>query len=72
MFQKMIYKKRPESAGEVVILLGTFKGTVDNKLYATIMHNPDSAVCWKDMPYEVVKLNRLRPTTEDFNKVFSH
>lgn len=38
---------------------------------AIIMHNPDSALAWKDMPYKTVKLSKLRPTTSDFNAVFA-
>ena len=67
--QKMIYKKNPESQGEIVWMLNSFKDN-DNKLKAIIMHDPNSANAWKDMPYEVVKLCKLRPTTIDFNKVF--
>jgi len=67
--QKMIYKKNLVSQGEIVWMLNAFKDN-DNKLKAIIMHDPDSANAWKDMPYEVVKLCKLRPTTADFNKVF--
>lgn len=68
--QKMLYIKRPESQPETVWMLSAFKDH-DNKLKAIIMHDPDSASAWKDMPYEVVKLNKLRPTPSDFNKVFA-
>lgn len=67
--QKMMYKKRPESQVETVWMLNAFKDG-DSKLKAIIMHDPNSANAWKDMPYEVVKLSKLRPTVEDFNKVF--
>jgi hypothetical protein len=62
--KKMIYKKNPNSQGEIVIVMNTYKG-MDNKLKAIIMHDPNSAVAWKDMPYEEVKLSKLRPM-EDF------
>lgn len=29
------------------------------------MHDPNGAVAWRDMPYEEVKLSKLRPM-EDF------
>ena len=67
--QKMIYKKTPESQGEVVIMMSSYKG-LDGKLKATIMHDPNHAVAWREMPYEEVKLNRLRPTDEFFESVF--
>lgn len=67
--QKMIYTKRNESQGEIVWMVNAFKD-LDNKLKAIIMHNPNSAIAWKDMPYEVVKLSKLRPTSKDFNKIF--
>lgn len=68
--QKMLYIKRPESQPETVWMLNAFKDH-DNKLKAIIMHNPDLALAWKDMPYEIVKLSKLRPTTSDFNTVFA-
>ena len=67
--QKMIYKKSLSSQGEIVWMLNAFKDN-DNKLKAVIMHDPDSANAWESMPYEVVKLCKLRPTVADFNKVF--
>lgn len=67
--QKMIYKKNPNSQGEIVWMLNAFKDN-DDKLKAVIMHDPDSANAWKNMPYEVVKLSKLMPTVADFNKVF--
>ena len=67
--QKMIYKKHPESVGETVMMLNTYKG-MDGKLKAIIMHDPNHAVAWREVPYEEVKLCKLRPTEDEFVQMF--
>ena len=70
--QKMIYKKNAESTGEVIWMLNAYKGA-DGKLKAVIMRqNPNvTPNGWDWNPYEEVKLAKLRPLAEDYNKVFA-
>lgn len=68
--QRMIYKKRLESDGEIVWMLNAYKAP-DNKLKAIIMHSTD-IIAYREMPYEEVKLSKLRPLPEDYAYVFKH
>lgn len=70
--QKMLYKKNANSDPEIVWMLSTYK-SFDNKLKAIIMRNNPNAEpnSWDFNPYDEVKLSKLRPLTEDFNKVFA-
>lgn len=70
--QKMLYKKSADSDPEIVWMLSAYKG-LDNKLKAIIMrNNPNTEPNgWDFNPYDEVKLSRLRPLNEDFNKVFA-
>lgn len=70
--QKMLYKKNGCSQPEVVWMLSSYKGN-DGKLKAVIMRDlPNiNPLDWSTCPYDEVKLNRLRPLVEDFNKVFA-
>lgn len=67
--QRMIYKKNPGVEGEIVWMINAYKGG-DGKLKATIMRNIDNN-SWNVNPYDEVKLTKLRPLPEDFNKVFA-
>lgn len=70
--QKMIYKPNHNSQGEIVWMLNAYRAP-DGKLKAIIMRqNPKvEPNGWDFMPYDEVKLSKLRPTTEDYNKVFA-
>lgn len=66
--QKMIFKKHANSDPEIVWLMGTciYEGT----LYGIIMRNYVQIPSIETNPYDKVKLTRLKPLTEDFNKCF--
>lgn len=66
--QRMIYKKHSKSHPEIVWLMGTciYEGT----LCGIIMRNYIQIPSIETNPYEKVKLTRLKPLTEDFNKCF--
>ena len=70
--QKMFYKKNGNSDPELVWMLNAYRST-DGKLKAVIMRNLPNIdpMSWSACPYDEVKLNKLRPSVEDFNKVFA-
>ena len=65
---KMIYKKNSNSDPEVVWMLNAYKDH-DGKLKAIIMRNYNISN-GVECPYVEVKLNKLRPLTSDYNKIF--
>ena len=67
--QKMIYKENESSDGESVWMLNAYRYS-DGTLRALIMRNHHGNSWDGCNPYEEVFLGKLRPTTEDFNKVF--
>lgn len=71
--QKMLYKKTAKSDPEVVWMLNAYCDAANGKLKAIIMRMHANAIPngWDSMPYDVVKLSKLRPVAEDFNKVFA-
>lgn len=75
MMQRMVYKKNSGlEEGEVVWMVSAYRGH-DGKLKAIIMRDTKSSDggsnSWKTNPYDEVKLTKLRPLPEDFNKVFA-
>lgn len=66
---KMIYKKNPNSDPETVMMINAYRGH-DGKLKAIIMRDYDISQNVENMPYEEVKLNKLRPFPDDFNRIF--
>lgn len=66
---KMVYKKDSKSDPEIVWMINAYKDH-DNKLKAIIMRNYDLSPAIKEYPYVEVGLNRLRPLTSDYNKIF--
>lgn len=70
--QKMLYKKNADSDPEIVWMLNAYKA-LDGHLKAVIMRKLPNDVpnSWNSMPYDEVKLSRLRPLPEDYNKVFA-
>ena len=71
--QKMLYKKTAKSDPEVVWMLNAYYDAADGKLKAVIMRKLPNAIPngWDLMPYDIVKLSKLRPMAKDFNKVFA-
>ena len=71
--QKMLYKKTAKSDLEVVWMLNAYCDAADGKLKAVIMRKLPNVIPngWDSMPYDIVKLSKLRPMAEDFNKVFA-
>lgn len=67
--QRMLYKKTPISDPEVVWMLNAYKDH-DGKFKAIIMRDYLISQAIEENPYSEVKLNKLRPFTEDYNKVF--
>ena len=70
--QKMLYKKNANSTPEVVWMINAYKA-LDGHLKAVIMRKLPNVEPngWDSMPYDEVKLSRLRPFVEDYNKVFA-
>lgn len=66
--QKMLYKKSPKSDHEVVWMLNAYPR--DGKLKAIIMRDYEISEAIKQYPYVEVELNKLRPLTEDYNRIF--
>jgi hypothetical protein len=67
--QRMLYKKTPVSDPEVVWMLSAYKDH-DGKFKAIIMRDYFISKAIEDCPYVEVKLNKLRPFKEDYNKLF--
>ena len=66
---KMVYKKDSKSEPEIVWMLNAYKDH-DGKFKAIIMRNYEISNAIKENPYNEVKLNKLRPLTTDYNKIF--
>lgn len=66
--QKMIFKKTPKSDPEIVWLVGTciYEGTIMGIIMRDYMTIPSL----ENNPYEKVKMTRLKPLPEDFNRCF--
>jgi hypothetical protein len=67
--QRMLYKKTSTSNPEVVWMLNAYKDH-DGKFKAIIMRNYLISQAIEENPYVEVKLNKLRPFTEDYNNLF--
>lgn len=66
--QRMIYKKHANSDPEIVWLINTV--VYEGGLYGIIMRDYMTIPSLETNPYDKVKLTRLRPLPEDFNKCF--
>ncbi len=67
--QRMIYKKTSKSDPEIVWMVNAYEDE-GGHLMAIIMRNYDISKNIKENPYSIVKLNRLRPFTTDYNNLF--